>query len=151
MIGICRSLSTWTIIVGFALALPAQSNSAFEGKWVFNADKSIFSPGPFPQSETLTFENGEVTVDGVGPLGKLFHMTWTLSENKPVLVAGAPNKALTVATSENGETLVHMWSDHSGTSYGEGRISTDGKTLRYVLIGTRQGNHVYEVSVFDKQ
>jgi hypothetical protein len=44
-----------------------------------------------------------------------------------------------------------MWSDHSGTSYGTGQISEDGKTLRYVLIGTRWGNHVYEVSVFEKQ
>ena len=46
---------------------------------------------------------------------------------------------------------MHMWSDHSGTSYGNGQISEDGKTLRYVLIGTRWGNPVYEVSIFEKQ
>src|SRR5579872_6433979 len=120
-----RVLSTLTFVIAGTLTLSAQSNSAFEGKWVFNAGKSIFSPGPFPQSETLTFENGVVTVDGLSSQGQPFHMTWTPSAGKPVPVAGAPDKALTVETSENGETIVHMWSDHSGTSYGEGRISED--------------------------
>jgi hypothetical protein len=44
----------------------------------------------------------------------------------------------------------HMWRDPSGTEYGEGHISADGKTMRYVLMGTVWGEHVYEVSVFDR-
>jgi hypothetical protein len=133
----------------FVLPLSAQSNSQFEGKWVFNAEKSIFSPGPLPQSETLTFANGTLTVEGVSAQGHPFLWSFTPKPGKAVLVSGRDN--LTVETQESGDTLVHMWSDQSGTSYGNGQISPDGKTMRYVLTGTRFGNHVYEVSVFDKQ
>jgi hypothetical protein len=149
MIGLRRHLSVLLVVFACALTLSAQSNSLFEGKWVFNAEKSIFSPGPLPKSETLTFANGTVTVEGVNAHGQPFAFSWTPVQGKAVPVNGG--NELTVETQESGDTLVHMWSDHSGTSYGNGQISTDGKTMRYVLIGTRWGNHVYEVSVFDKQ
>lgn len=147
----CRSLCALTILLASTCTLFAQSSSSFAGKWVFNPEKSIFSPGPLPRLETLTFENGTVTLDGANAQGKQFHMSWSPLPSEAVPVLGAPDKDLTVETKESGDTLVHMWSDHSGTSYGEGRISADGKTMRYVLIGTRWGNHVYEVSVFERQ
>jgi hypothetical protein len=112
-------------------------------------EKSIFSPGLLPKSETLTFANGTAAVEGVNSQGKPFLFSWTPAPGKAVPVNGGND--LTVETKESGDTMVHMWSDHSGTSYGSGQISADGKTMRYVLIGTRWGNHVYEVSVFDKQ
>jgi hypothetical protein len=147
--GLRRCLSILTLVFASALTLCAQSSSQFDGKWVFNAEKSIFSPGPLPQSETLTFAKGTLTVEGVGAQGHPFLWSFTPVPGKAVLVSGRDN--LTVESKESGNTLVHMWSDASGTSYGEGQISPDGKSMRYVLIGTRWGNHVYEVSVFDKQ
>jgi hypothetical protein len=141
-------LSILLLVFAYALTLPAQSSSPFEGKWVFNADKSIFSPGPLPKSETLTFANGTLTVQGVSAQGRSFLWSFTPVPGKPVLVTGRDN--LTVETKQSGNSLVHMWSDQSGTSYGEGQISEDGKSIKYVLVGTRWGNHVYEVSVFDK-
>ena len=149
MMRLRRCLSILLLVIVYAFTLSAQSSSPFEGKWVFNADKSIFSPGPFPRSETLTFANGTVTVEGVSPQGKPFVYSWTPSLGKAAPVTGGLPE-LTVETKESGDTLVHMWSDRSGTSYGEGQIAIGGKTMRYVLIGTRWGNHVYEVSVFDK-
>jgi hypothetical protein len=148
MISVRRLLSILAFACAFTLS--AQSISQFEGKWVFDAEKSIFSPGPLPKSETLTFANGTVTVEGVNPQGKPFVFFWTPVPGKAVPVTGG-RPELRVETKESGDTLVHMWSDQSGTSYGEGQISADGKIMRYVLIGTRWGNHVYEVSVFNKQ
>jgi hypothetical protein len=149
MMTVRRCLSVLLAAFACALTLPAQSGSPFEGKWVFNAEKSIFSPGPLPKSETLTFANGTVTVEGVNAQGKAFVFSWMPAPGKAVPVKGGND--LTVETNQSSDTIVHMWSDHSGTSYGSGQISADGKTMRYALIGTRWGNHVYEVSVFDKQ
>jgi hypothetical protein len=149
MIDFRRHLSILLVVIPCALTLSAQSSSQFEGKWVFNAEKSIFSPGPLPKSETLTFASGTAAVEGVNSQGKSFLFSWTPVPGKAVPVNGGND--LTVETKESGDTMVHMWSDHSGTSYGIGQISADGRTMRYVLIGTRWGNHVYEVSVFDKQ
>jgi hypothetical protein len=143
-----RRLSVLLAVFSYAFTLAAQSSSPFEGKWIFNADRSIFSPGPLPKSETLTFTNGTLTVQGVSAQGRSFLWSFTPVPGKPVLVTGRDN--LTVETKESGNSLVHMWSDQSGTSYGEGQISEDGKSIKYVLVGTRWGNHVYEVSVFDK-
>jgi hypothetical protein len=144
----CR-LSILPVVFACALTLSAQSRNSFEGKWVFNAEKSIFSPGPLPKSETLTFANGTMTVEGVNAQGQPFVFSFTSIPGKAVPVNGG--RDLTVETKESGDTIVHMWTDHSGTSYGSGQISADGKTMRYVLIGARWGNPVYEVSVFDKQ
>lgn len=148
MMSLCRRLSILSLVFAFALTLVAQSNSPLEGKWLFNAEKSIFSPGPLPRSEMLTFANGKLTVEGVSAQGQPFRWSFTPVPGKKVLVTGRDN--LTVETMESGNTIVHMWSDQSGTSYGEGQISPDGQSMKYVLIGTRWGNHVYEVSVFDK-
>jgi hypothetical protein len=149
MPGLRHRLSLLPALFACALTLCAQSSSPFEGKWVFNAEKSIFSPGPLPRSETLTFANGGAAVEGVNAQGKPFVFSWTPLPGKAVPVNGGND--LTVETKESGNTMVHMWSDHSGTSYGNGEISADGRTMRYVLIGTRWGNPVYEVSVFEKQ
>jgi hypothetical protein len=149
MISLCRRLSLLPLMFTFALTLSAQSSNPFEGKWVFNAERSIFSPGPLPRSETLTIANDTTTVEGVSPLGQPFVFSFTSIPGKAVSVNGGHD--LTVETKVSGDTLVHMWSDHSGTSYGSGQISADGKTMRYVLIGSRWGRPVYEVSVYDKQ
>jgi hypothetical protein len=142
-------LSILPVALACALTLSAQSTSSFEGKWVFNPKESIYSPGPLPKSETLTIANGTTTVEGVDAQGHSFLFSFRPIPGKAVPVNGGQD--LTVETKESGDTLVHMWSDHSGTSYGNGQISADGNTMRYVLIGTRMGNHVYEVSVFEKQ
>ena len=142
-------LSLLPVIFLGALTLPAQSSSSFDGKWVFIAEKSIYSPGPLPKSETMTIVKGTTTVEGVSAHGQPFLFSFTPVPGKPVPVNGGHD--LTVETNESGDTIVHMWSDHSGTSYGNGQISADGKTLRYVLIGSRWGTPVYEVTVFERQ
>ena len=142
-------LSLLPIVFAFALSLSAQSSGAFEGRWVFNPDKSTFSPGPLPQSETLTFSGDTLIVEGVSASGRPFAFSMTAVPGKAVPVLGRED--LTVDTKESGNTIEHIWSDHSGTSRGTGQISEDGKTMRYVLIGSRWGNPVHEVSVFEKQ
>lgn len=139
------------VIFAYALMLPAQSSGLFEGKWVFNPSESIFSPGrPLPQSETLTFAaDGTLTVEGVSGQGRPFLWSFKPESGKAVQVANRDNQ--TVETKLSGNTIVHMWRDPSGTEYGEGHISADGKTMRYVLMGTVWSRQVYEVSVFDKQ
>jgi len=146
----CRRLSILPVVFAYALTLPAQSSGLFEGKWVFNPSESIFSPGrPLPQSETLTFAaDGTLAVEGVSGQGRPLLWSFTPEPGKAVQVANRDNQ--TVETKLSGNTIVHMWRDPSGTEYGEGRISADGKTMRYVLMGTVWGDHVYEVSVFDR-
>jgi hypothetical protein len=146
----CRRLFVLSAVFAYALTLHAQSSGLFEGKWVFNPSESIFSPGRFlPQSETLTFAaDGTLTVEGVSGQGRPFLWSFTPESGKAVQVANRDNQ--TVETKLSGDTIVHMWRDPSGTEYGEGHISADGKTMRYVLTGTVWGDHVYEVSVFDR-
>ena len=67
-----------------AHTLSAQSSGPFEGKWVFDAEKSNFSPGPFPKSETLTFANGTTTVEGVNGQGQSFLFSFTPVRGTPV-------------------------------------------------------------------
>jgi hypothetical protein len=143
-------LSILAAVFACAVTAPAQSSGLFEGKWVFNPSESIFSPGrPLPQSETLTFsEDGTLTVEGVSGQGRPFLWSFTPESGKPVQVANRNNQ--TVETKLSGNTIVHMWRDPSGTEYGEGHISPDGKIMRYVLMGTVWGEHVYEVSVFER-
>ena len=150
MMRFCRSLSIVSVAFAYALTLPAQSSGLFEGKWAFNPSESIFSPGrPLPQSETLTFAaDGTLTVEGVSGQGRTFLWSFTPEPGKAVQVANRNNQ--TVETKLSGNTLVHMWRDASGTEYGEGHISPDGKTMRYVLMGTVWGEPVYEVSIFDR-
>src|SRR5579871_4162370 len=95
----------------FVLPLSAQSNSQFEGKWVLNPEKSIFTSGPLPKSETLTFTNGTLTVEGVSAQGHPFLWSFTPAPGKAVLVTGRDN--LTVETQESGDSLMHVWSDQS--------------------------------------
>jgi hypothetical protein len=148
MMSLRRRLSILLLVFASALTLSAQSGSPFEGKWVFNADKSMFNPSPLPRSETLTFANGTLTVEGVSAQGHPFLWSFTPDPGKAVLVTGRDN--LKVETKEAGDTLMHTWSDQSGTSFGTGQVSKDGKSMRYILIGNRWGNHVYEVSEFYK-
>lgn len=84
MISLRRLLSI--IVLACAFTLTAHSSGQFEGKWVFDAEKSIFSPGPLPKSETLTFANGTVTVEGINPQGKPFVFSWTPLQGKAVPV-----------------------------------------------------------------
>jgi hypothetical protein len=132
-----------------AHTLSAQSSGPFEGKWVFNPEKSSFSPGPFPKSETLTFANGTTTVEGVNGQGVPFLFSFTPVPGRAVHLNGGGE--LTVETKESGSTVEHTWSDSSGTSHGVCVVSADGKTMRYELTGARWGNPVHEVSVFEKQ
>jgi hypothetical protein len=150
MMSFCRRLSILSVVFASALTLPAQSSGLFEGKWVFNPSECIFSPGrPVPQSETLTFaDDGTLTVEGVSGHGRPFLWSFRPESGKAVQVANRDNQ--TVETKLSGNTIVHMWRDPSGTEYGEGHVSADGKTMRYVLMGTVWGEHVYEVSVFDR-
>jgi hypothetical protein len=148
MMSLRRRLSILLLVFACALTLFAQSSSPFEGRWVFNADKSRFDTGPLPKSETLTFANSTLTVEGVSAQGHPFLWSFTQEPGKAVLVTGRDN--LKVETKDAGDTLMHAWSDQSGTSFGTGQVSKDGKSMRYVLIGNRWGNHVYEMSEFDK-
>ncbi|MGA2538016.1 MAG: hypothetical protein ABSF53_18535 [Terracidiphilus sp.] len=150
MMRFCMRVSILSVVFAYALTLPAQSSGLFEGKWVFNSSESIFSPGrPLPQSETLTFAaDGTLTVEGVSGKGTPFLWSFTPEPGKAVQVANRDQQ--TVETKLSGSTIVHMWRDPSGTEYGEGHIAADGKTMRYVLMGTVWGEHVYEVSVFDR-
>ena len=149
MMTLLRRLSILSVVFAGAVPLYSQAISTFEGRWVFNPEKSIYSPGPLPRSETLTFTEGETKVEGVNAQGHPFVFSFSSAPGRAVPVNGGHD--LTVETKESGNTVVHMWSDHSGSSYGNGEISPDGKTLRYVLIGTRWGTPVYEVSVFERQ
>jgi hypothetical protein len=59
------------------------------------------------------FVDDTVTVEGVNAQGQPFVFSFTSVPGKAVPVNGGHD--LTVEAKQSGNTLVHMWSDHSGT------------------------------------
>jgi hypothetical protein len=133
-----------------AIALLAQTNNAFTGKWELNVSKSKFSPGPGPKSEMVTVIEGKTTVEGVNDEGKPFKWSFTPSPSAAVSIEGMENS--TVEEKISGNTLDHNWKMAGGNTHGHGVLSKDGKILRYIQNGTDgQGRHVHDVYIFERQ
>jgi hypothetical protein len=133
-----------------AIALLAQANSPFTGKWELNVAKSKFSPGPKPQSETVTNIDGKTTVEGVDSDGKSFKWSFTPSQGAVVPIEGMDNSS--VEEKISGKAIDHDWKLAGGSMHGHGVLSKGDKVLRYTEEGTDgQGRPVHNVFFFEKR
>ena len=140
---------TFGLLILCALALAA-ADDPFVGTWKLNVAKSKFSPGPAPQSQTVTIgADNKVEVSGVDDKGQTINWSYTATPGTAT-ITGMPDAS--VVETREGNTVDHTWKIGKGTQKGHGVISKDGKTMIYTLKGTNgDGKKVNDTSVYEKQ
>jgi hypothetical protein len=140
------------LLIGQTQTLPIM------GTWKLNAEKSKFTPGPGPKTQTLKWEpasHGYVfTTESVSVEGKPNRtVTRAAFDGKPYAVEGSATKSMRAARRIDDHTF-----EDSDTVNGKVRItrrvvvSPDGKTLTVTSKGTNaEGQPVHNVSVYEKQ
>jgi hypothetical protein len=138
----------------------AQSNPAI-GTWKLNISKSKLSPGPVPQSLTVTFEaqgdgvkssSEETAADGS-------HTAWSYTANydgkeNPLSGTGVPAGADTIALKRINPNTTKATFKKAGKVVRTGRlvVSEDGKVMTIAGKGTDEnGQPLSYALVFDKQ
>ena len=128
------------------------------GTWKLNISKSKFSPGPPPQSATVTYaESGDGikrTGQAVNAEGNKTSFEYTAqNDGKDYSITGNPNADTISLKRVNDRTV-------EGTLKKDGKVvtttrrvvSSDGKTMTLTITGTNvQGQKVKNVQVFEKQ
>ena len=132
------------------IALLAQTNNPFVGKWQLNVSKSKFNPGPAIKSETVTNLNGKTSAEGIDGSGQPFKWSFAPSQGTTVPIEGMENS--TVEENFSSNTLDHTWKMAGGNVKGHGLLSKDGKILTYKQTGTDgQGHPVHNLLIFERQ
>jgi|tagenome__1003787_1003787.scaffolds.fasta_scaffold20855645_2 hypothetical protein len=146
------------VFTAAALGVGLAQTSPLIGIWKLNLDKSKFSPGPPPKSQTLNFEgagrdlkNTAETTDAQGQATKtvLLH----IYDGKAHPTTGNP---LFDATTYTPVDAYHVnWvrsKDGKTVLTGSNVLSSDGKTFTVTTEGTgANGVKISSVAVFDKQ
>jgi hypothetical protein len=128
------------------------------GTWKLNVAKSKFSPGPPPQSATVTYaaSGGGVkrTGETVNADGTKTSFEYTAQyDGKDYPITGNAN-ADTVALKQVNDRTVEATLKKSGKVVTNARrvVSADGKTLTLTITGTNaQGQKMRNVQVLEKQ
>jgi hypothetical protein len=149
---------TSMLLVAFALNVAAAPADQHSGIWKLNPDKSSYSPGPAPKSNTVTInsdaDNIKLSSDGIDATGNPTHVEYTAKyDGKDYPITGVPNAdtvalerpdASTIRSTMKKGDLVVM----TVTSV----ISKDGKTRTSTFKGKNAaGVDVNNVVVYDKQ
>jgi len=146
------------LFAALALSLVARAGDQHSGTWKMNPDKSKYSPGPAPKSNTVTInsdaDNIKLSSNGIDAAGNPTHVEYTAKyDGKDYPITGLPN-ADTIAierldastirsTIKKGDQIVM-----TVTSV----ISKDGKTRTSTFKGKdAKGQDVNNVVVYDKQ
>ncbi len=139
--------------------LLAQSNP-FAGTWKLNTADSRFSPGPAPESQTLTLEaqgNGvKASCEGTAAHGS--RTAWSYKANydgkdNPISETWR-SSADTIALKRIDPNTTESTVKRGGEVVGTSRlvVSKDGKVMTITAKGTNwDGQPVSDVMVFDKQ
>jgi hypothetical protein len=137
------------LLILCALALAA-ADDPFVGTWKLDVAKSKFSPGPAPQSQTVTIgADNKVEVSGVDGKGQPVNWSYTATTSSAT-ITGMPDSS--VMETRHGNTVDHAWKMGKGTMKGHGVISKDGKTMIYTMRGTdADGKKVSDRGYYDKQ
>ncbi|MBV9300963.1 MAG: hypothetical protein JOY62_00240 [Acidobacteriaceae bacterium] len=126
-------------------------NDRFQGTWKLDVAKSKFSPGPAPQSVTVTIGSDKVTVDEVHADGKTENWSYTPSPGTEATITGMDNASV-LEKRVNDRTIEHNWKFGNSTMQGRGVLSRDGKRMTYTLTGTTpDGKPVHNVEIYEKQ
>lgn len=147
--------SLWTLaVLTFALSMmSAAANEPYAGTWKLNVAQSKFTPGPAPQSETVTIvPGGETTVKGMGPNGQPFSWSFTPSEGVAAPVTGRGPDATVITKRPNDRTVEHIWKVGKEHAVGHAVLSKDGKSFTYTEKGKDEnGRTVNSVMIFEKE
>jgi hypothetical protein len=141
--------------------LRAQINPSLVGTWKMNPAKSKYSPGPGPQSQTVTFEaqgNGaKVSVQGTAADGSRIaysYMTNYDGKDSPISGTGVAGGADTNSTKRIDANTTESTRKKAGKVIATLRnvVSKDGKVLTITVKGTdANGQPLNNVLVNEKQ
>lgn len=149
---------TKLLLGSLVLAGSLLAADASVGTWKLNTGKSKFSPGPAPQSATITYaESGngvKRTGESVNADGTKTAFEYTAQyDGKDYPITGMPSADM-IALKQVNDRTVEATLKKGGKVVTHGRrvVSADGKTLTLTITGTdEQGKKVKNVEVFDKQ
>lgn len=132
--------------------LATAADNPFVGTWKLDVAKSKFSPGPPPQSATVTIgADNKVVVESTDGQGQKTSWSYTADNGGTAMISGRGEGA-SVTETRNGDTVDHVWKVGKGTENGHGVVSKDGKTMTYTLRGTdADGKKVNEKEVYARQ
>jgi hypothetical protein len=156
MLGVIVTLG---VVLGASLVrVSAQAGNPSIGTWKLNVEKSKYSPGPAPQSQTMKIEaagEGEKpTTEGVNAAGAATMTQYTAQyDGKDYPMTGSQNVDTVALKRIDARTLEHT--DKKGDQVVGTLtrvVSEDGKTMTVTLKGTNaQGQAVNNVTVWEKQ
>jgi hypothetical protein len=146
------------VVAVSAVSLSAQADDPLIGTWKLNVAKSKYSPGPPPQSATITYaasgEGIEVTTEGVNAQGASASTHYTANwDGKDYPITGS-QAVDTVSSKRINRYTTERTNKKDGKVVGTLRrvVSRDGKTLTITTKATNaQGQAVNDVSVYEKQ
>jgi hypothetical protein len=141
-----------------ALTVIAWGADSNVGTWKLNLDKSKYSPGPAPKSQTLTIEASDggikYTSDGENAEGSSVHVEFTAKyDGMDNPVTGSPAFD-SIALKRIDANTIESTTKKDGTVMATSRtvISKDGKTRTVTIKGKNaKGQDVNNVVVYDKQ
>lgn len=149
-------LSAAFVAAGSQMGL-TQSN-LLVGTWKLNLEKSKFSPGPPPKSQTLNFQragqdlqNTAETVDAQGQVTKIVFMH--IYDGKPHPTTGNPLFDATTYTPIDDHHVKWVRSKaEKPVQSGTNELSADGKTFTVSTEGVgTNGQPISNVAVYDRQ
>jgi hypothetical protein len=160
-----RSFTTMALLgLAVASALPqaglAQSNPLI-GTWKLNLEKSKFTPGTAPRSQTATFQqdgpnikNSNQTIDAQGNATTTVYLH--IYDGQPHPTTGNPLYDATAYLRLDGNTIIFSRSNNKGgklVQIGTIAVSQDGKSRTNTTSGIVGPNGLADttVSFYDKQ
>jgi hypothetical protein len=141
-----------------ATAFAASASEPAVGTWVLNLEKSKFSPGPAPKSQTRTYtqsaDGTTLTVTGVAADGSAMSGQSTFKyDGKDYAITGSPDYDTLALKKVNGHTVSSVQKKDGKVVGSTTRtISAHGKVLTLTSKGKNaKGASFHNVAVFDKQ
>ena len=140
------------------LAFAAGASEAVVGTWVLNLEKSKFTPGPAPKSQTRTYaqtaDGTTLTINGVGADGSTISGQSTFKyDGKDYAITGSPDFDTLALKRVNGSTVTSVQKKNGKVVASTTRtISAHGKVLTLSSKGKdSKGASYHNIYVFDKQ
>jgi hypothetical protein len=128
------------------------------GTWKLNVEKSKYSPGPAPKSQTLKYDASpggiRLTSDGVDAEGKATHGTYSSKfDGKDVSWEGNPDADTSSPKKIDDNSFANVWKKGGKvTVTTKIVVSKDGKTLTVSYTGKNaKGEAVNTTSVYERQ
>ena len=151
------ALAGAAVLVSVAI-VGAQTPDPLVGTWKLNVAKSMYSPGPAPQSSTVTIGAAgtalSVAVDSVGSDGK--PITWSYTsepdgKDSPVMGNPAIDMVSATRTTPTAGSTIYKKAGKTVSTLTTA-VSDDGKLLTVTTTGTDvQGRMINNVAQYDRQ